>query len=174
MGYPKWFRGYAVVCTEPLGDGIPLSRGAQALTFHFQCVRQTPRSVFQDGSTPPVMLVSCWYPLPPRPPTLSDATSSRAEECACGREKTGGSTMQFLDDEGIDAIDWPSSPKSIHLSTYGTLRFGVSEAAKCRQRLSRSSLIQVWEEIPQDNIYEVIDPHIVGNAYRKARGLTHY
>ncbi|CAB1426575.1 unnamed protein product [Pleuronectes platessa] len=39
-----------------LGGWNPTSAGhAPAITFHFQCARQTPRSVFQDGSDPPVM-----------------------------------------------------------------------------------------------------------------------
>ncbi|KAK3529116.1 hypothetical protein QTP70_016548 [Hemibagrus guttatus] len=63
---------------------------------------------------------------------------------------------QFLEDEGIDdTIEWP--PCSPNLNPIEPLgHFGPSDTARLHLRLSRSSVVQIWEEIPQDTIRHLI------------------
>ena len=67
---------------------------------------------------------------------------------------------QFLDDEGIDAIDWPSRSPDLnpieHLwdIMYRCIR-RCQVSPQTVQELT-DALIQVWEEIPQDTICRLI------------------
>ncbi|KAJ8375922.1 hypothetical protein SKAU_G00065020 [Synaphobranchus kaupii] len=67
---------------------------------------------------------------------------------------------QFLDEEGIDAIDWPS--RSPDLNTIDHLWDVMYRCIRCRQVPPQTvqeltdALIQVWEEIPQDTIRRLI------------------
>ncbi|XP_066575636.1 protein FAM149A [Amia ocellicauda] len=78
---------------------------------------------------------------------------------------------QFLDDEGIDAIDWPS--RFPDLSPIENLWDVIYRCIRCRQvapetvQVLTDALIQVWEEIPQDTIRCLIRSLITAQRLEK-------
>ena len=87
---------------------------------------------------------------------------------------------QFLDDEGIDAIDWPSrSPDLNHIEHLWDVMY---QCIRRRQVLPQTvqeltdALIQVWEEIPQDTIHRLIRsmPRRCRECIQAHRGHTHF
>ncbi|KAJ8345374.1 hypothetical protein SKAU_G00295670 [Synaphobranchus kaupii] len=87
---------------------------------------------------------------------------------------------QFLDDEGIDAIDWPS--RSPELNPIEHIRDVMSRCIRRRQVAPQTvqeltdALIQVWEEIPQDTIRRLIRsmPRHCREYIQARGGHTHY
>ncbi|KAI4898253.1 hypothetical protein NFI96_009927, partial [Prochilodus magdalenae] len=73
------------------------------------------------------------------------------------RPHVAGVCRQFLENKGIDAIDWPNGSPDLNLIEHlwdimfqSTRRYQV--ALQTVQELS-DALVQIWEEIPQDAIY---------------------
>ena len=87
---------------------------------------------------------------------------------------------QFLDDEGIDAIDWPS--RSPDLNPIEHLWDVMYRCIRRRQVPPQTvqeltdALIQVWEEIPQDTIRRLIRsmPRCCRECIQARGGHTHY
>ena len=88
---------------------------------------------------------------------------------------------QFLDDEGIDAIDWPS--RSPDLNPIEHLWDVMYRCIRRRQVPPQTvqeltdALIQVWEEIPQDTIRRLIRSmprHCHHECIQAHGGHTHY
>ncbi|KAG7459480.1 hypothetical protein MATL_G00211130 [Megalops atlanticus] len=67
---------------------------------------------------------------------------------------------QFLDDEGIDYIDWPSRSPDLNpienLSDVVYRRIRRRQVAPQTVQELTDALVQVWEEIPQDTIHCLI------------------
>ncbi len=67
---------------------------------------------------------------------------------------------QFLEDEGIDTIEWP--PRSPDLNPIEHLWDIMFRSIRCRQVAPQTvqelsdALVQIWEEIPQDTIRRLI------------------
>ncbi|KAJ8381365.1 hypothetical protein SKAU_G00021430 [Synaphobranchus kaupii] len=87
---------------------------------------------------------------------------------------------QFLDDEGIDAIDWPL--RSPDLNPIEHMWDVMSRCIRRRQVAPQTvqeltdALIQVWEEIPQDTIRCLISsmPRRCRECIQARGGHTHY
>uniref|UniRef100_A0AAY5L5E7 Tc1-like transposase DDE domain-containing protein n=1 Tax=Esox lucius TaxID=8010 RepID=A0AAY5L5E7_ESOLU len=87
---------------------------------------------------------------------------------------------QFLDDTGIDAIDWPSS--SSDLNPIQNLWVVMCLCIWCCQVVPQTvqeltdAQIQFWEEIPQDTIYRLIRsmPRHCQECIQACGGHTHY
>ena len=62
---------------------------------------------------------------------------------------------QFLDDEGIDAIDWPS--RSSDLNPTENLWDLMYWCIRCYKVVPQT--VQVWKEITQDTIQHLIEEH---------------
>ena len=87
---------------------------------------------------------------------------------------------QFLDDKGIDAIDWPSrSPDLNPIENLWDVMYRCIRrhqvAPQTVQELT-DALIQVWEEIPQDTIHYLIRsmPRRCQECIQARGGHTHY
>ncbi|KAI3363592.1 hypothetical protein L3Q82_001184 [Scortum barcoo] len=67
----------------------------------------------------------------------------------------------FLQDEGIDAMDWPTRSPDLNPieHIWDIMSRSIHQHATLHHRLSRSladALVQVWEEIPQETIRHLI------------------
>ena len=78
---------------------------------------------------------------------------------------------QFLEDEGIDTIDWP--PRSPDLNPIEHLWDIMFRSIRPRQVAPQTvqelsdALVQIWVEIPQDTIHRLIrSPDVVRHAYK--------
>lgn len=67
---------------------------------------------------------------------------------------------QFLDEEGIDAVDWPARSPDLnpieHVWDIMYRRIRQRAAAPQTVQELTNALIQVWQEIPQDTIRRLI------------------
>ncbi len=77
---------------------------------------------------------------------------------------------QFLDDKGVDAINWPS--RSPHLNPIENLWDVISEHQENVQELT-DALIQVWQEMSQDILRLIRSMPKCFRGCTQARGATH-
>ncbi|KAJ8388882.1 hypothetical protein AAFF_G00126380 [Aldrovandia affinis] len=87
---------------------------------------------------------------------------------------------QFLDDEGIDAIDWPSRYPDLNPieHAWDVMYWCIRRRQVAPQTVQEltDALIQVWEEIPQDTIHRLIRsmPRHCRECIQARGGHTHY
>uniref|UniRef100_A0A8C7RN94 Transposase Tc1-like domain-containing protein n=1 Tax=Oncorhynchus mykiss TaxID=8022 RepID=A0A8C7RN94_ONCMY len=83
------------------------------------------------------------------------------------RPHVAGVCQQFLQEEGIDAMDWPARSPDLNPIEHIWDIMSRSIHQQTVQELA-DALVQVWEEIPQETIRHLIGacPGIVGRSYR--------
>ncbi|KAI3362818.1 hypothetical protein L3Q82_001865 [Scortum barcoo] len=88
---------------------------------------------------------------------LSDGTCLSFEETICSPLKI---RFQFLQDEGIDAMDWPTRSPDLnpieHIWDIMSRSIHQRHVAPQTVQELADALVQVWEEIPQETI---LPPH---------------
>ena len=88
--------------------------------------------------------------------------------------------QQFLHDEGIDAMDWPARSPDLnpieHLWDIMSRTIHRRQVAPQTVQELTAALIQVWEEIPQENIRHLIRsmPRRCSECIQARGGHTHY
>ncbi|KAL0152830.1 hypothetical protein M9458_051870 [Cirrhinus mrigala] len=96
------------------------------------------------------------------------------------RPHVAGVCQQFLQDEGIDAMDWPA--RSSDLNPIEHIWYIMSRSIHQRHVASQTvqeladALVQVWEEIPQETIRHLIRsmPGHCRQVIRACGGHAHY
>ena len=71
-----------------------------------------------------------------------------------------GVCLQFLQEEGIDAMDWPARSPDLHPiePIWGIMSRSIHQRRVAPQTVQElaDALVQVWEEIPQETICHLI------------------
>uniref|UniRef100_A0AAZ3Q5H5 Transposase n=1 Tax=Oncorhynchus tshawytscha TaxID=74940 RepID=A0AAZ3Q5H5_ONCTS len=95
------------------------------------------------------------------------------------RPHVAGVCQQFLQEEGIDAMDWPArSPDLNPIEYIWDMSRSIHQhhvAPQTVQELA-DALVQVWEEIPQETIHHLIRsmPRHCREVIQACGGHTHY
>uniref|UniRef100_A0A8C7DLD9 Transposase n=1 Tax=Oncorhynchus kisutch TaxID=8019 RepID=A0A8C7DLD9_ONCKI len=92
------------------------------------------------------------------------------------RPHVAGVCQQFLQEEGIDAMDWPAcSPDLNPIEHIWDIMSHSIHHPQTVQELA-DALVQVWEEIPQENIRHLIRsmPRRCREVIQARGGHTHY
>lgn len=96
------------------------------------------------------------------------------------RPHVAGVCQQFLQDEGIDAMDWPARSPDLnpieHIRDIMSCSIHQRHVAPQTVQELGDALVQVWEEIPQETICHLIRsmPRRCREVIRARGGHTHY
>jgi transposase len=96
------------------------------------------------------------------------------------RPHVAGVCLQFLQDEGIDAMDWPARSPDLNPieHIWDTMSRSIHQRHVAPQTVQElaDALVQVWEEIPQETIHHLIRsmPRRCREVIRARGGHTHY
>uniref|UniRef100_A0A803JSZ8 Transposase Tc1-like domain-containing protein n=1 Tax=Xenopus tropicalis TaxID=8364 RepID=A0A803JSZ8_XENTR len=92
------------------------------------------------------------------------------------RPHVAGVCQQFLQDEGIDAMDWPAHSPDLNPieHIWDIMSHSIHQRHITVQELA-DALVQVWEEIPQETIRHLISmPRHCREVIQARGGHTHY
>ncbi|CDQ59271.1 unnamed protein product [Oncorhynchus mykiss] len=88
------------------------------------------------------------------------------------RPHVAGVCQQFLQEEGIDAMDWPTRSPDLnpieHICDIMSRSIHQRHVAPQTVQELADALVQVWEEIPQETIR-----HLIRSMPRRCREATH-
>ncbi|KAI3363779.1 hypothetical protein L3Q82_001208 [Scortum barcoo] len=96
------------------------------------------------------------------------------------RPHVAGVCQQFLQDEGIDAMDWPARSPDLNPieHIWGIMSRSIHQRHVAPQTVQElaDALVQVWEEIPQETIRHLIRsmPRRCREVIQARGGHTHY
>ncbi|KAI3361578.1 hypothetical protein L3Q82_013721, partial [Scortum barcoo] len=96
------------------------------------------------------------------------------------RPHVAGVCQQFLQDEGIDAMDWPTHSPDLnpieHIWDIMSRSIHQRHVAPQTVQELADALVQVWEEIPQETIHHLIRsmPRRCREVIQARGGHTHY
>ena len=96
------------------------------------------------------------------------------------RPHVAGVCQQFLQEEGIDAMDWPARSPDLnpieHIWDIMSRSIHQRHVAPQTVQELADALVQVWEEIPQETIHHLIRsmPRRCREVIQARGGHTHY
>ncbi|CDQ71979.1 unnamed protein product [Oncorhynchus mykiss] len=96
------------------------------------------------------------------------------------RPHVAGVCQQFLQEEGIDAMDWPARSPDLNPieHIWDIMSRSIHQRQVAPQTLQElaDALVQVWEEIPQETIRHLIRsmPRCCREVIQARGGHTHY